>query len=79
MKVIITNNIILHFQQFLRLDYDHPHQLLAPAGVRSAVSEALGTAANNITLVQRVKTGIALTAKNELARKELLDSFVERR
>ena len=64
---------------FLRLDYDHPHRLLAPAGVKSAVSEALGTAGNNITLVQRVKPGFALTAKDELSRKELLDSSEERR
>ncbi|CCU82344.1 putative effector protein [Blumeria hordei DH14] len=63
---------------FLRLARNHPHRLLAPAGVRSAVSEALGTAANDITLVQRVQTGFALTAKNELARKELLDSSTSR-
>ncbi|CCU74876.1 EKA-like protein [Blumeria hordei DH14] len=63
---------------FLRLAHDHPRRLLAPAGVRSAVAEVLSTAANNITLVQRVKTGFALTAKDELARKELLDSSASR-
>ncbi|CCU82036.1 EKA-like protein [Blumeria hordei DH14] len=64
---------------FLRLDYFHPHRLLSPAGIRSAVSLALGTAANDITLVQRVKTGFAITAKNEASRKELLDSSALRR
>ncbi|CCU75625.1 EKA-like protein [Blumeria hordei DH14] len=63
---------------FLRLEYLHPHRLLSPAGIRLAVSQALGTAANNITLVQRVKTGFAITAKDELARKELLDSSTSR-
>ena len=42
------------------------------------MSQALGTAANNITLVQRVKTGFAITAKDELARTELLDSSTSR-
>ncbi|CCU79643.1 EKA-like protein [Blumeria hordei DH14] len=64
---------------FLRLDYFHPHRLLSQAGISSAVSVALGTAANDITLVQRVKTGFAITAKNEISRKELLDSSVLRR
>ncbi|CCU77049.1 EKA-like protein [Blumeria hordei DH14] len=63
---------------FLRLEHDHPHQLLSPSGVRSAMAEVLGSAANDITLVQRVKTGFALTAKNELARKELFDSTLSR-
>lgn len=63
---------------FLRLDYFHPHRLLSPAVIRLAVSQALGTAANNITLVQRVKTGFAITAKDELARTELLDSSTSR-
>ncbi|CCU76024.1 EKA-like protein [Blumeria hordei DH14] len=64
---------------FLRLAFNHPHRQLSPAGVRLAVSQVLGTAADDITLVQRVKTGFALTAKNELARKELLDSSISRR
>ncbi|CCU76568.1 EKA-like protein [Blumeria hordei DH14] len=64
---------------FLHLDYFHPHCLLSPAGIRSAVSLALGTAANDITLVQQVKTGFAITAKNEASRKELLDSSALRR
>ena len=63
---------------FLRLEYNHPYRLLSLAGVRLAVSQVLGTAADDITLVQRVKTGFALTAKNELARKELLDSTATR-
>lgn len=63
---------------FLRLKANHPHRLLSPAGVRLAVSQVLGTAADDIMLVQRVKTGFALTAKNKLARKELLDSSMSR-
>lgn len=39
----------------------------------------LGTVANNITLVKRVKTGFTLTVKDELARRELLDSSAARR
>ncbi|CCU74833.1 EKA-like protein [Blumeria hordei DH14] len=64
---------------FLRLAHNHPHRLLLPAGVRSAVEEVFGTAAKDITLGQRVKIGFELTAKNELARKELLDSSTSRR
>ncbi|CCU82299.1 putative effector protein [Blumeria hordei DH14] len=64
---------------FLRLAFNHPHRQLSPAGVRLAVSQVLGTAADDIKLVQRVKTGFALTAKNDLARKELLDSSISRR
>ena len=43
------------------------------------MSQALGTSATDITLVQRVKTGFAITAKNEASRKELLDFSVVRR
>ncbi|CCU74606.1 EKA-like protein [Blumeria hordei DH14] len=74
-----NTRISADMRQFLRLAHNHPHRLLSPAGVRSAVAEVLGTAANDITLVQRVKTGFALTAKNEIARKELLDSSASRR
>ncbi|CCU76455.1 EKA-like protein [Blumeria hordei DH14] len=40
---------------FLSLSQDHPHRLLAPVGITSAVTEALSTAANDITLVQGKK------------------------
>ncbi|CCU75374.1 EKA-like protein [Blumeria hordei DH14] len=64
---------------FLRLTCNHPHRLLSSAGIRSAVSQWLDTPASDITLVKRVKTGFALTAKDEIAKKALLESSVLRR
>ncbi|CCU74698.1 EKA-like protein [Blumeria hordei DH14] len=60
----VNTRTVAYARLFLCLAHDHPHRLLSSAGVRSAVAQVLVTAANDITLVQRVKTGFALTENN---------------
>ncbi|KAI1007908.1 hypothetical protein K3495_g328 [Podosphaera aphanis] len=62
---------------FLRLPEGHKWREISPAGIRKALVGLRKCAPSEVGLVQRVRTGFAITARNEEIRKKLLASSEE--
>ncbi|KAI1004763.1 hypothetical protein K3495_g3459 [Podosphaera aphanis] len=62
---------------FLRLAEGYKWREISPAGIREALVGLLKFAPSEVGLVQRVRTGFTITARNEEIRKKLLASSEE--